>query len=227
MMNAPTRAGMHETRISWRQSDHLVPYEEALSTMTADVEALYQQQAGEIGWLLEHPPLYTAGTSANAHDLLVADRFPVFKTGRGGQYTYHGPGQRVGYMILDLRMRGQDLRRYIWQLEEWIITTLRHFGIKGERREGRVGIWVARDHGCEAKIAAIGVRVRRWITFHGIAINLDPDLSHFSSIVPCGLKQYGVTSIADLGKAVTMAMLDETLIASFDKVFGKAPVRIG
>lgn len=188
--------------------------------MDGDVDALYRGEAGELGWFLEHPPLYTAGTSAKDDDLLVSDRFPVFKTGRGGQYTYHGPGQRIAYMILDLRYRGQDLRHYIWHLEEWIIQTLRCFDIKGERRDGRVGIWVFTSNGKEAKIAAIGVRVRRWITFHGIAINLDPDLSHFSSIVPCGLQNFGVTSIADLGREATMHDLDESLIATFNKVFG-------
>jgi lipoyl(octanoyl) transferase len=169
---------------------------------------------------LEHPPLYTAGTSAKSDDLLVPDRFPVFKTGRGGQYTYHGPGQRVAYMMLNLNRRGRDLRHYIWRLEEWIIQTLRTFDINGERRDGRVGIWVVKDDGQEAKIAAIGVRVRRWITFHGIAINLDPNLDHFTSIVPCGLQQFGVTSMIDLGRRATLAELDEAMMDVFEVIFG-------
>ncbi len=220
MTEATTRAGSRSASISWRQSDHLVPYPDAIAAMEDRVEALHRGEEGELGWLLEHPPLYTAGTSARAGDLLVPDRFPVFKTGRGGQYTYHGPGQRIAYMMLDLRQRGQDLRHYVHQLEEWIILTLRAFRIEGERRDGRVGIWVVKPDGREAKIAAIGVRVRRWITFHGIAINLDPDLSHFSSIVPCGLQNFGVTSMADLGRHVTMAELDERMMIMFEDVFG-------
>lgn len=220
MTEAPARAGSKRATITWQQSDAPVPYPDALATMEAHAEAIHKGDAGELGWLLEHPPLYTAGTSAKADDLLVPDRFPVFKTGRGGQYTYHGPGQRVAYMMLDLRRRGQDLRRYVWQLEAWIIETLKAFDIKGERREGRVGIWVLKPDGQEAKIAAIGVRVRRWVTFHGIAINLDPDLSHFTSIVPCGLRNFGVTSITELGKKVTMAELDEVMMSTFEDVFG-------
>ncbi len=224
MTKATTRAGSRGASISWRQSELLVPYPDAIAAMEDRVDALQRGEEGELGWLLEHPPLYTAGTSARADDLLVPDRFPVFKTGRGGQYTYHGPGQRIAYMMLDLRCRGQDLRRYVWQLEEWIIRTLLAFSIEGERRDGRVGIWVVRSDGQEAKIAAIGVRVRRWITFHGIAINLAPDLSHFSSIVPCGLKNFGVTSMADLGRHVTMAELDAGMMIAFEDVFGDADV---
>jgi lipoyl(octanoyl) transferase len=203
-----------------------VPYPEALTTMDARVEAIQRGDEDELGWLLEHPPLYTAGTSARAGDLLAPDRFPVFKTGRGGQYTYHGPGQRVAYMMLDLRRRGQDLRRYVWQLEEWIIRTLEAFDIKGERRDGRIGIWVEREDGREAKIAAIGVRVRRWVTLHGIAVNLDPDLGHFGSIVPCGLSTFGVTSIHELGRRATMAKLDAALTTSFEEVFGDRDQRL-
>ena len=219
MTKARTSAGSKQASITWQKSADLVPYADALATMEDRVDALQKGEATELGWLLEHPPLYTAGTSARDDDLLVPDRFPVFKTGRGGQYTYHGPGQRIAYMMLDLKRRGQDLRRYVWQLEEWIIQTLRWFDIEGERRDGRVGIWVVKADGQEAKIAAIGVRVRRWITFHGIAINLDPDLSHFSSIVPCGLSQFGVTSITDLGKQTSLVELDERLMHTFEGVF--------
>lgn len=221
MTKAPTRAGSQPASITWQQSEHLVPYADALTAMEHHVDVLQKGEVGELGWLLEHPPLYTAGTSAKDDDLLVPDRFPVFKTGRGGQYTYHGPGQRIAYMMLDLRRRGQDLRRYVWQLEEWIIQTLRWFDIEGERRDGRVGIWVVKADGKEAKIAAIGVRVRRWITFHGIAINLEPDLSHYSSIVPCGLGHFGVTSMADLGSRATLAELDERLMGTFEDVFAE------
>jgi lipoyl(octanoyl) transferase len=169
--------------------------------------------------LVEHPPIYTAGTSANAADLLDA-RFPVFKTGRGGQFTYHGPGQRVVYVMLDLKRRKPDVRAFVRDLEEWLIGTLAQFGIQGERRADRVGIWVAREDGREDKIAAIGVRVRHWVTFHGIALNVAPDLSHFTGIVPCGVRGHGVTSLADLGVNVSMADVDTTLKRSFEKVFG-------
>ncbi|MGI9450182.1 MAG: lipoyl(octanoyl) transferase LipB [Geminicoccaceae bacterium] len=219
MTEPATRAGSQRSTIRWRQSGALVPYPDALAAMESHVEAIREGRKGELGWLLEHPPLYTGGTSAKAEDLLVPNRFPVYETGRGGQYTYHGPGQRVAYMMLDLRRRGQDLRRYVWQLEEWIIETLGAFDIEGGRREGRIGIWVVKPNGQEAKVAAIGVRVRRWITLHGIAINLDPDLNHFTSIVPCGLQGYGVTSIADLGGQATMAELDQALMTSFEHVF--------
>jgi lipoyl(octanoyl) transferase len=190
--------------------------------MERRVEAIRAGTAAELGWLLEHPPLYTAGTSARPEDLLDAGRFPVYRSGRGGQFTYHGPGQRVGYLMLDLKRRGPDLRRYIHDLEEWIIRTLERFAIRGERRDGRVGIWVAKPDGQEAKIAAIGVRVRRWVSFHGIAINLAPDLGHFQAIVPCGLRSFGVTSFADLGRTTTMAELDRALIEVFPTVFDAA-----
>lgn len=176
-------------------------------------------QAPETVWLLEHPPLYTAGTSAQANDLISPDRFPVFETGRGGQYTYHGPGQRVVYVMLDLNRRGRDLRAYVRGLEQWIIDALARFTVTGERRDGRVGIWVDQGTGREAKIAAVGVRIRRWVTFHGISINVKPDLEHFSGIVPCGISDHGVTSLADLGLPVTMADLDVALQDTFKANF--------
>ena len=208
--------------VEWRISDRLVPYPDALAAMEARVEALRAGRAGELVWLLEHPPLYTAGTSARPQDLLVPQRFPVYAAGRGGQYTYHGPGQRIAYLMLDLQRRRPDLRHYVWCLEEWIIRALQRFNVEGERRDGRVGIWVATPRGHEAKIAAIGVRVRRWVTYHGIAINLDPDLEHFSGIVPCGIRGAGVTSLVDLGRPVSLPELDAALIATFPAVFGPA-----
>jgi lipoyl(octanoyl) transferase len=211
--------------VEWLISDSPVGYSEAVAAMEAHVAAMQAGGAGDRVWLLEHPPLYTAGTSAREADLLQPGRFPVHRTGRGGQYTYHGPGQRVAYAMIDLRPRGSDLRRYVHDLEEWIIRALARFNIRGERREGRVGIWVRRDAGREDKIAAIGVRVRRWIAFHGIAVNLDPDLSHFQGIVPCGIASgpgsgFGVTSLHDLGILVAMAELDMALKAAFAEVFG-------
>ena len=204
----------------WRIDAGLVPYPEALAAMEERVAAIRAGAARELVWLLEHPPLYTAGTSARAHDLLAAERFPVFEAGRGGQYTYHGPGQRVAYLMLDLQRRRPDLRRYIWQLEEWVIRALARFNVRGERRTDRIGIWVVKPGGHEAKIAAIGVRVRRWVTYHGVAINLEPDLEHFAGIVPCGISGFGVTSLADLGLTTTMAELDAALMATFGGVFG-------
>lgn len=184
--------------------------------------AIAEGQAGEMVWLLEHPSLYTAGTSAQAGDLLAPDRFPVFPTGRGGQFTYHGPGQRVGYVMMDLRRRGNDVRRFVRDLEEWLIRTLAHFNVRGERREGRVGIWVARKGGREDKIAALGIRVRRGVSYHGVSFNVDPELEHFSGIVPCGIAEHGVTSLADLGLTATMADVDLALRAAFEDVFGQA-----
>ncbi|MDX1539966.1 MAG: lipoyl(octanoyl) transferase LipB [Geminicoccaceae bacterium] len=204
--------------VEWRIEDRLVDYPDALRLMEERVEAIRADRAGELVWLLEHPPLYTAGTSARADDLL-SPRFPVFEAGRGGQYTYHGPGQRVVYLMLDLKRRRPDVRAYVWSLEEWIIRSLARFNIRGERRSGRIGIWVVRPDGIEAKIAAIGVRVRRWVTYHGIAINLDPDLEHFTGIVPCGIAGFGVTSFADLGQTATLADLDLALASTFDEVF--------
>ena len=205
--------------IEWRISARPVDYPAALALMEERVEAIRAARGRELGWLLEHPPLYTAGTSARAEDLLAPTRFPVFSAGRGGQYTYHGPGQRIVYVMLDLQRRGPDLRRYVWRLEEWVIRALQRFGVHGERRPDRIGIWVVKPDGVEGKIAAIGVRVRRWVTFHGLAINLDPDLDHFAGIVPCGIREFGVTSFADLGLATTMAELDDALIGSFPEVF--------
>ena len=203
----------------WRVAAGLTPYPAAVAAMEAHAAGISDGTAGELVWLVEHPPIYTAGTSAQDADLLDA-RFPVFKTGRGGQFTYHGPGQRVGYAMLDLKRRKPDVRAYVRDLEEWMIRTLARFNVKGERREGRVGIWVARSGGREDKIGAIGVRVRKWVTFHGIALNVDPDLSHFGGIVPCGVRGHGVTSLADLGLPVSMADADVALKAAFEEVFG-------
>ncbi len=200
-------------------SDVPVNYPDALAAMEARVAAIRDNAALDMLWLLEHPPLYTAGTSAKAEDLLSA-QFPVFDTGRGGQYTYHGPGQRVGYVMLDLKKRQQspDIKKYVCSLEEWVIRALAHFDVRGERREGRVGIWVATPEG-EKKIAAIGVRIRHWVSYHGVSVNLNPDLSHFGGIVPCGISEFGVTSLYDLGKKASMADLDHALISEFRNVF--------
>lgn len=195
-----------------RISPALVPYPEALATMEARAAAVADGQERELIWLVEHPPLYTSGTSAKPDDLVDAGRFPVFETGRGGQFTYHGPGQRVVYPVVNLGRRGRDMRAYVCAIESWIIDTLADFGVKGERRQGRVGVWVVREDGREEKIAAIGVRVRRWVTLHGLALNVAPDLSHYGGIVPCGLPEYGVTSLAALGKTVTMQQVDEALL---------------
>jgi lipoyl(octanoyl) transferase len=216
---SPTPTG-RVSGIEWCSSDGLVPYPEALAAMEQRVAAIRAGAASELVWLLEHPPLYTAGTSARPGDLLAPQRFPVFEAGRGGQYTYHGPGQRVAYLMLDLQRRKPDLRRYISQLEEWVMRALARFDVRGERRPDRIGIWVVRPGGQEAKIAAIGVRVRRWVSYHGVAINLDPDLAHFGGIVPCGISGFGVTSLADLGLTTTMAELDAALMATFEQVFG-------
>lgn len=198
----------------------LVPYESAVEKMEKRIASIREGHANEMVWLLEHPSLYTGGTSAKADDLLDA-RFPVHKTGRGGEYTYHGPGQRVGYVMLDLKARQDkpDIKHYVWSLEAWIIRTLAVFDIQGERRAGRVGIWVVMPDGSEKKIAAIGVRIRRWVTYHGIAINVNPDLSHFGGIVPCGIAQYGVTSMHDLGVDITMETLDKAMRSTFIEVF--------
>lgn len=210
--------------VDWTIDDAPVDYLSAVATMEAHVDAIRAEGADERVWLLEHPSLYTAGTSANEQDLLTPERFPVHKTGRGGQYTYHGPGQRVGYVMLDLKRRQEDVRCYVHALEEWLIRALDQFNVEAERREGRVGLWVRREdlHNPlrEDKIAAIGVRVRRWVTFHGVAVNLDPDLEHFGGIVPCGIAEHGVTSLSDLGLTVTMAELDMALRDAFEDVFG-------
>jgi lipoyl(octanoyl) transferase len=207
-----------KTQVAWKISDSLVPYPQALAEMEARAAAIAEATAGELVWLLEHPPIYTAGTSAQDGDLLDA-RFPVYHTGRGGQFTYHGPGQRVGYAMLDLKRRKPDVRAYVHDLEQWLIETLKELGVKGERREGRVGIWVGRGLR-EDKIAALGVRIKRWVTFHGVALNVNPDLSHFSGIVPCGVRAHGVTSLADLGIVATMDDVDAALKKSFEKIFG-------
>ncbi|WMS42013.1 lipoyl(octanoyl) transferase LipB [Acuticoccus sp. MNP-M23] len=212
---------------SWQISDTLVPYPAAVAAMDARAGAIADGTAGEAVWLVEHPPCYTAGTSANGADLVAPDRFPVFRTGRGGQYTYHGPGQRVAYAMLDLRARGRDVRAYVQNLEGWLIDTLAAFGVDGERREGRVGVWVRRGGGREDKIAAIGVRVKRWVTLHGISLNVEPDLSHFTGIVPCGIREHGVTSLVDLGRVVTMAEVDQALRRTFEARFGAAVLNDG
>ena len=210
--------------VEWLISDAPVPYPEASAAMEARVADIAAHRAPELVWLLEHPPLYTSGTSGKASDLLEP-RFPLFATGRGGQLTYHGPGQRIAYVMLDLKQRRPDVRAYVASLEEWIIRTLAAFNVRGERREDRVGVWVARPDkgaGYEDKIAAIGVRLRRWVSFHGISINVEPDLSHFDAIVPCGVSnpRYGVTSLVDLGHPVTTADVDVALRQAFAEVFG-------
>ncbi|MBK17379.1 MAG: lipoate-protein ligase B [Rhodospirillaceae bacterium] len=200
-------------------------YDIAVETMEQRVAAIGDGTADQQVWLVEHPPIYTAGTAAKEHDLLDPNRFPVFQTGRGGQYTYHGPGQMIAYAMLDLQQREKDVRKYVYDLEQWTIDALADFGIRGERREGRVGIWVERGKTSdgritEAKIAAIGVRVRRWVSYHGISVNVEPDLEHFSGIVPCGVSDHGMTSLVDLGITATMADVAHALKSSFQKVFG-------
>ena len=200
----------------WRTSDRPVPYPEAVEIMERRAEAIRAGAAGECVWLLEHPPLFTAGTSADPSELVDASDLPVFRTGRGGRFTYHGPGQRVAYVMLDLRARGGDLHAFVTGLEAWIVAALARFGVKGELRPDRVGVWVVREDGREEKIAAIGVRVRRWVTYHGVSVNLDPRLDHYRGIVPCGIREHGVTSLAALGIRTTMAELDDALRATFD-----------
>jgi len=207
----------------WAVSTGYVPYPAAVAAMEARAAAIADGTAGELIWLLEHPPLYTAGVSAKTSDLLEPERFPVFESARGGQFTYHGPGQRVAYVMLDLTQRGRDVRAFVAALEAWIIDALGVFNVVGEMREGRVGVWVERKGAGwsrEDKIAAIGVKLRRWVSFHGISLNVEPDLSHFSGIVPCGQTEHGVTSLVDLGLPVTLDEADEALKASFRKVFG-------
>jgi lipoyl(octanoyl) transferase len=212
------------TEVEWLNSSHPVAYPEAVAAMEARVAAIAAHEAPELVWLLEHPPLYTSGTSGNPQDMLDP-RFPTFTTGRGGQLTYHGPGQRVAYVMLDLKRRRPDIRAYVAGLEEWIIRTLSAFHVRGERREDRVGVWVSRPDkgpGFEDKIAAIGVRLKHWVSLHGIAVNVAPDLTHFDAIVPCGVAdpRYGVTSLADLGRPVAMADVDSALRQAFEEVFG-------
>lgn len=206
--------------IEWRISDAPVAYPDAVAAMVARAAAIAEGRDRELVWLLEHPPLYTAGTSAKPSDLLAPARFPVYNTGRGGQFTYHGPGQRVGYVMMDLRRRDNDVRRFVRDLEEWLIKTLAAFNVRGERRDGRVGIWVTQKGGKESKIAALGIRVRRGIAFHGVSLNVDPDLDHFTGIVPCGIAEHGVTSLHELGITATMMDVDLALRSSFEEVFG-------
>jgi len=217
--------------VEWRISEAPVHYDEALAFMESRVAQIYAGEADEMIWLLEHPPIYTAGTSAKRADLVDPDRFPVYEAGRGGQYTYHGPGQRIAYVMLDLNKRGRDVRKFVQQLEEWVIAALAEFNVTGAIRDGRVGVWVTRPEKprgadgalAEDKIAAIGVKLRRWVSFHGISINVDPDLSHFEGIVPCGIRDHGVTSLVDLGIPATMADLDVALAATFARSFADKP----
>ena len=214
--------------VEWRISDGLVDYETALAEMEARVADIAAGKADELIWLLEHPPLYTAGTSARIEDLTDPDRFPVYEARRGGQYTYHGPGQRVAYVMLDIGNRGRDVRQFVCAMEDWVIKTLAEFNVRGERRAGRVGVWVTRTDKPanidgtprEDKIAAIGVRLRKWVSFHGLSINVEPDLDHFQGIVPCGIREHGVPSLVDLGLPVSMDDVDTALRRSFDTAFG-------
>ena len=218
--------------VEWAVSTGYVPYDEAVAAMEARAAAIAAGEAGELIWLLEHPPLYTAGVSSKDGDLLDAARFPVHRSGRGGQFTYHGPGQRVAYVMLDLNARGKDVRTFVRGLEQWIIGALAEFGVRADVRDGRVGVWVERKGpgwSREDKIAAIGVKVRKWVSFHGISLNVEPDLDHFTGIVPCGIAEHGVTSLVDLGVPVTMDEADAALKTSFRRVFGdtvegRAPV---
>lgn len=206
--------------VQWQVSNGLTAYPDALAKMEARAKAIAAGDAGELIWLLEHPPLYTAGTSAKPEDLVEPNRFDVFKAGRGGEYTYHGPGQRVAYVMMDLRKRGRDVSAFVHALEQWIINTLSELEVTAERRCGRVGVWVAHDDGREDKIAAIGIRLKKWVSFHGISINLNPDLSHFGGIIPCGIAEHGVTSFHALGRDIKMAQLDDSLRHNFETIFG-------
>lgn len=213
--------------MEWKITDGLTDYDDAVAFMEARVAAIAAGEADECVWLLEHPPLYTAGTSARIEDLTDPDRFPVYEAKRGGEYTYHGPGQRVAYVMLDLNKRGKDVRRFVKQLEEWVIAALAEFNVTGEIRDGRVGVWVRRNDKpltasglpAEDKVAAIGLRLRKWVSFHGISINVEPDLEHFSGIVPCGITEHGVTSLVDLGLPVTLVDVDAALRKTFSEVF--------
>jgi lipoyl(octanoyl) transferase len=207
--------------VEWAVSPGLTPFPAAEAAMRARAASIAAGKAPELIWLLEHPPLYTAGTSAKDEDLLAPDRFPVYKTGRGGEFTYHGPGQRVAYVHLDLTRRGRDVRAFVCALEAWLIDALAELGVAAGTREGRIGIWVARGAGREDKIAAIGIRLAKWVSFHGIALNVAPDLSHFSGIVPCGIREHGVTSLADLGVSATMADVDVALRRAFEARFAE------
>ena len=213
--------GIDKAAIEWRCNDALVPYEVAIAEMEARIAAIRAGQMPELVWLLQHPPLYTSGTSARPEELLDPQGLPVYRSGRGGRHTYHGPGQRVAYALLDLDQpeRGRDVRCHVWRLEEWIIAALARFNVKGERRDGRIGVWVVGRDGSEDKIAAIGVRVRYWVSYHGVALNVDPDLDHFRGIVPCGITEHGVTSLAALGISASMSDVDIALRATFEDVF--------
>jgi len=221
---SPTLLRTDDAPAGWAVSKGYVPYPEAVEAMEARAAAIAEGRAGELVWLLEHPPLYTAGVSSKPDDLLTPERFPVFATGRGGQFTYHGPGQRVAYVMLDLRARRRDVHAFVRALEGWVIGALGEFNVKGEVRPGRVGVWVERREGGvparEDKIAAIGVKLRRWVSFHGISLNVEPDLGHFDGIVPCGIREHGVTSLVDLGLPVTLDEADAALKSSFNRVFG-------
>lgn len=215
--------------IGWAVSDGLVDYEAAVRAMEERVAQIAAQQAGELIWLLQHPPLYTAGTSARDADLLQPDRFPVHRTGRGGQYTYHGPGQRVVYVMLDLKRRGGDVRAFVKDLEDWVIASLATVGVAGAVRPDRIGVWVPRPQlgdDREDKIAAIGIRIRRWVTYHGLSLNVAPDLEHFEGIVPCGIALHGVTSLADLGQSLEMSEVDDVLKATFEQLFSTGVLEV-
>jgi lipoyl(octanoyl) transferase len=221
-LHHPAHTQPASNTVGWASSAAPVAYPDAMAAMDAHARAIREVGASELVWLLEHPPLYTAGTSAKTDDLLTPQRFPVFETGRGGQYTYHGPGQRVAYVMLDLTKRRQDVRWFVASLEDWLIATLAEFGVRGERRNGQAGVWVSRPNGgrpAQAKIAALGVRLRRWVSFHGISLNVAPDLDHFSGIVPCGVTDAGVTSLAALGVHADMAEVDTALRAAFERQF--------
>ena len=229
MVNAAPTAGAGAAPVGWHVEPEPVAYPAAVAAMEARARAIANGTAAELVWLVEHPALYTAGTSARDEDLLQPSRFPVHRTGRGGQYTYHGPGQRVAYAMLDVGTRFGDVRAFVRALEDWLIGALAEFDVKGERRDGRVGIWVARPQkapGAEDKIAAIGIRLRRWVSYHGVSLNVEPDLGHFTGIVPCGISGHGVTSLADLGLPVTMDDADIALKRAFGPVFGVAPVAV-
>jgi lipoyl(octanoyl) transferase len=225
----------HAANPEWKILPGLSDYDQTRAAMEARVAEIAAGHAPEAIWLLEHPPLYTAGTSARADDLVTPDRFPVYQAGRGGQYTYHGPGQRVVYAMLDLNTRGRDVRCFVHDMEAWVIATLAEFGIRGERRAGRVGVWVTRPEKPalpdgslrEDKIAAIGIKLRRWVSFHGLSINVEPDLSHFEGIIPCGIREHGVTSLVDLGLPVTMEDVDLALQRGFDQAFGARSCQTG
>jgi lipoyl(octanoyl) transferase len=219
-LNQPDKIITPSSTLEWKSSAKPVPYEHAVSAMEARVTEIRVTDGRELVWFLEHPPLYTAGATAKDSDLLNRDLFPVHQTGRGGQYTYHGPGQRVVYVMLDLQKRGPDLHQFVRDLEQWLIDSLASFGITGERRQSRVGVWVDQGNGQEAKIAALGIRVRRWVSFHGISLNVAPDLSHYDGIVACGIPEHGVTSLATLGVSASMDEVDAVLKEKFEAQFG-------